>query len=61
MSQARRMAMLLLLGVAILVLSILILIRNRSTDLDILAVIGILGGLAVVVVVLPTNGHDKDK
>lgn len=54
-SRVRQIASLILLGVAVLVLSILILIRNRSLDVDLLAVIGILGGLAIVVVALPTQ------
>jgi uncharacterized YccA/Bax inhibitor family protein len=59
MSTVRRTTILILLGVAVLVLAILILIRNRSLDTDLLAVIGVLGGVAIVVVSLPTT-KDKD-
>jgi hypothetical protein len=55
MTQTRRTALLILLGVAVLVLAILVLIRSRSWDLDFLAIIGILGGLAIVLVSLPTT------
>jgi cyanate permease len=59
MSQARRMAALILLGVAMLVLALIVYIRNRGADNDLLATIGVLGGLAVVVVVLPGNGKKE--
>jgi hypothetical protein len=48
---------LILLGVAVLTLALLVLARNRNPDDDMLATIGILGGLAIVVVALPSNGH----
>jgi hypothetical protein len=54
------MTYLILLAVAMLVLAIIVYVRNRGADNDLLATIGILGGLAVVVVVLPTtNGKGK--
>jgi hypothetical protein len=60
MNPARRLAILILLGVAMLVLALIVYIRNRGTDNDLLATIGILGGLAVVVVTLPTSNHHDD-
>jgi hypothetical protein len=57
-SPARRIAALILLAVAVLVLSIVILLRNRSLDIELLAVIGVLGGLAIAITALPTtNGN----
>jgi hypothetical protein len=53
------MAVLVLIGVAMLVLAILVYVRDPRFDDDLLATIGILGGLAVVVVTLPTNGRDN--
>jgi hypothetical protein len=54
---AKRAAVLILFGVGVLVLAIWVLARNRDLDTDMLAVIGILGGLAIVVVSLPgSNG-----
>jgi hypothetical protein len=52
---AKRAAVLILFGVGVLVLAIWVLARNRDLDTDLLAVIGILGGLAIVVVSLPTS------
>jgi hypothetical protein len=60
-SQARKLAALILLGVAMLVLAILVYTRDRRVDDDLLATIGILGGVAVVVVTLPTNGRDNGR
>ena len=60
MSPVKRQIYLLLLAVLVLVLSLVVLIRNRSIDVDILAVLGILSGLAIVVVALPIrNGNGK--
>jgi predicted neutral ceramidase superfamily lipid hydrolase len=60
MSRARRLAYLILLAVAVLTLALIILIRSRSLDDDLLAAIGLLGGLAIVVVALPVaNGNGK--
>jgi hypothetical protein len=57
MTPAKRAAILILFGVGVLVLAIFVLIRNRDLDNDLLAAIGILGGLAIVVVSLPgSNG-----
>ena len=47
-----------LIGVAILVLASVVFFLNRDLPSDLLAVIGILGGLAVVIVVLPANGRN---
>ena len=57
MSRARRNLYLILIGVAVLVIAIIVLIRNRSLDVDLLAALGLLGGLAIVVVALPGNGN----
>lgn len=55
MSSAKRTALLILLGVAVLVLAVLVLVRSRDWDTDFLAIIGLLGGLSIVVVSLPTD------
>ena len=57
MKPARRQAVLILLAVAALVLALVVLVRNRSLDVDLLAALGIVGGLAIVVVALP---EDRD-
>jgi hypothetical protein len=60
MSSAKRIALLILLGVAVLTVSLVVLIRNRDIDTDLLATIGILGGLAIVVVSLPSSNGNGD-
>jgi hypothetical protein len=55
-TRARRLLYLILLAVAVLTLALIILVRSRSLDDDMLAAIGILGGLAIVIVALPSNG-----
>jgi hypothetical protein len=60
MSQARKLATLILIGVVMLVLAIVVYVRNRGADNDLLATIGVLGGLAVVVVTLPVSGKSDD-
>jgi hypothetical protein len=52
----RKEVYLILLGVIVLVLSIIILARHRSVDTDLLAVIGLAGGVAIVITSLPSNG-----
>jgi hypothetical protein len=52
---ARRTAYLIILAVALLALAVVVLVTSRSLDIDLLAVQGILGGLAVVVVSLPVD------
>ena len=60
MTPAKRTALLILLGVIVLTLSLMVLIRNRSLETDLLAAIGLVGGLAIVVVSLPSsNGRDR--
>jgi hypothetical protein len=61
MSRARWQVGMILLGVAALVIGIVVLIRNtRSIDTELLAVLGIVGGLAIVLNALPKrNGKDE--
>jgi hypothetical protein len=46
-------------GFGVLALSIVVLVRNDSIDSSLLAGIGILGGIAIVLTNLPTNGKDE--
>jgi hypothetical protein len=50
------------LGVAALTLAIIVLVLNRDTSTDLLAVLGLVGGVAIVITSLPANGnhHDHD-
>jgi hypothetical protein len=52
-SPVRRQVYLILIGVAVLVIAVIVLIRNRDLNSDLLAVLGLLGGLAIVIVSLP--------
>jgi hypothetical protein len=59
-TRTRQLALLILLGVAVLVIAIIVFILNRSGVSDLLAVIGLLGGLAIIVTTLPVhNGNNK--
>ena len=58
MSASRRAAVLILIGVAVLVLSAIVLIRNRSPDDELLAIVGLLGGFALIVGSLPYRHDD---
>jgi len=53
MDDARRLAWLILCGVIVLVLSIVVFVRSRRLDEDLLAAIGLVGGVAIVLVALP--------
>jgi hypothetical protein len=59
-SPVKRQIYLLLLAVLVLVIALIVLIRNRNIDVDLLAALGILGGLGLIVVALPIrNGNGK--
>ena len=57
MSPFSRVGALILCGVAVLVLAVIVLIRNRSPDDELLAIIGLVGGVAIVLVAIP--GRDR--
>ena len=50
---------LILLGVTVLVLAIVIFILNQNTSSDLLAVVGLIGGLAIIVNSLPSGGEHE--
>ena len=56
-TDAHRLVALILLGVAMLALAVVILARNRNLDVDLLAVLGLIGGAAIVVVCLPRENR----
>jgi xanthosine utilization system XapX-like protein len=56
--RVKRLLYLMALGFGVLALSIFVLVRHDSTDSDALAVIGILGGIAIVLTNLPANGNN---
>jgi hypothetical protein len=52
MNPARMRAVLIVVAAAVLALALTVLIRNRSPDDEMLAILGLLGGVAIVVVAL---------
>jgi hypothetical protein len=50
----------LILGVIALTIAIVVLVLNRDTSTDLLAALGIVGGVAIVINALPTNGNGED-
>jgi hypothetical protein len=59
MSAVKREVWLLILAVVVLTLSLIVLIRNRDIDTDLLAALGLLGGVAMIVVALPSRNGKK--
>jgi glucose uptake protein GlcU len=55
MSRARQLLLLYLCGVAALVLAVIVFVLNRGVATDLLAAVGIIGGLAIVIGALPTR------
>jgi peptidoglycan/LPS O-acetylase OafA/YrhL len=55
----KRIWALTLLGVAALSLAVIVLVLNRDTSTDLLAVLGLIGGVAIIVTTLPVNGDGK--
>jgi len=60
-STVRREVWLIILAVIVLTLSLIVLIRNRDLDTDLLAALGVLGGVAMVVVALPGRNGKEEK
>lgn len=52
----KREVILIVCAAAVLALAVVVLILNRDTASDLLAVIGILGGVAIVTLTLPAGG-----
>jgi hypothetical protein len=55
MSQARKTLILILLGCVAVALAVIVLVRNRSFDDEVLATLGLVGGVAIVVNSLPST------
>ena len=60
MTTARRLALLIVLGAVLVALAVIVLVRNQSLDDELLATAALVGGLAVIVVALPANGHRSE-
>ena len=60
MSTTRRSVVMILLGVGVLVLSIIVVARNwGDVDVELLAWVGVLGGVAMVANALPTRANGQ--
>lgn len=59
MKRTRRLFLLIILATFMLGLSLAVYIRNKSVDDHILATIGILGGIAILIVEYPEDGNGK--
>lgn len=55
MTAARRTLVLIVLGCVALALALVVYARNRGLDDDLLATIGVVGGVAIIVNSLPTS------
>ena len=55
----RRTLGLILVGCTILAVSVVVLILNQDTSTELLGVVGVLGGLAVIVTALPADGEPQ--
>ena len=56
----KRNVYLVVFAAAMLAGAIIVWVRNKSADTDILAALALVGGLAILIVALPSNG-DGDK
>lgn len=55
----RKKLMLYVLGAMALALAIVVMIQNQSLSTELLAAIGVLGGIAIIINDLPDNGDDN--
>jgi hypothetical protein len=60
--RVKRLLCLMACGFGVLALAVVVLVREKSrgTDVDLLAYIAILGGVAIILTNLPLNGKDND-
>jgi hypothetical protein len=58
--RVKRMLVLILCSFVVVICAAVVLFRDRSVDTDLLAVIGLAGGVAILIVALPTNGHEDE-
>jgi hypothetical protein len=56
----RRELSLIVAGVIVMALSIVVLILNQNASTEILAAIGLVGGIAIIVNTLPANHHNGE-
>jgi hypothetical protein len=56
--RVKRLWLEIVIGAAVLALAVVVLVLNRDVPSDLLAVLGLLGGVAIVINALPANGDD---
>lgn len=56
--RVKRFLYLMACGFGALALAAVVLIRDHSTDIRLLAIIAVLGGIAIILTNLPVNGKD---
>jgi peptidoglycan/LPS O-acetylase OafA/YrhL len=56
--RVKRLFYLMALGFGVLALAVVVLARDHHTDIRLLAIIAILGGIAILLTNLPVNGKD---
>jgi hypothetical protein len=56
-SRAREVAIQIVIGAAVMALAIVVWVLNQNASSDVLAAIGLLGGIAIIVNVLPIGNH----
>jgi hypothetical protein len=56
--RVKKQVMLILLGAVALALAVIVLVLNRGVASDLLAVLGLVGGMAIVINSLPSDGDD---
>jgi hypothetical protein len=57
--RVRRELYLIVFGAAAIALGAIVIVRDRSGDLVLLGVVAVLGGAAIILDLLPHNGHDN--
>jgi hypothetical protein len=55
--RVKRIWLEILCGVAALTIAIVVLVLNRDASSDLLAVLGLVGGVAIIINTLPANGN----
>jgi hypothetical protein len=61
LTRTRQLLLLYLGGVAVMSLAVVVFVLNRGLAVDLLAVVGFLGGLAIIINSLPTRNGGKSE
>lgn len=58
--RVKRMLWLMACGFGALTLAVIVLVRDKGTDTNLLAYLGVLGAAAIILTTLPANGNGKE-